>query len=185
MEQFLDQYGYFALLVGTFFEGETAILIASSLIHKGYFSAPLTIFVAFLGSFISDWLYYIVGRLNGKLFIENRPKLKAKVEPVTTFFLKNRIQILFTYRFLYGFRVVIPLIIGMSNIKPMLYLFYTISAGLLWASTVATIGYFIGRMFNVTAVSFEEHLPVILSCFACFGLILGYTIQRIARARMK
>jgi hypothetical protein len=40
MEEFLDQYGYLALTIGTFFEGETAILVASSLIHRVIFEAP-------------------------------------------------------------------------------------------------------------------------------------------------
>lgn len=184
MEDFLDTYRYLALSVGTFFEGETAILLASSLIHKGFFSVPYTVFFSFLGSFISDWLYYLIGRLNGKIFIEKRPKLKAKIEPVTTFFQRNKIQILFTYRFLYGFRVIIPLIIGMSNIRPLQYLVYSIIAGLFWASFVSTIGYAIGRIFEVSIESFENNLPVILIGFASFGLLLGYIVQSVAKKKM-
>jgi membrane protein DedA with SNARE-associated domain len=56
MEKFLDQYGYIALLIGTFMEGETAILMASSLIYKGLFNFPFTVLAAFSGSFISDWI---------------------------------------------------------------------------------------------------------------------------------
>ena len=37
LQPLLDQYGYLALLVGTFFEGETAILLASSLIPQQIF----------------------------------------------------------------------------------------------------------------------------------------------------
>src|SRR5687768_16804893 len=103
LETLIDEYRYLALMVGTFFEGETAILLASSLIYKGFFSGPHTVVFAFAGSFISDWVYYLVGRLNGKIFIERRPKLQAKVFPITNFFQKNRMQILLTYRFLYGF----------------------------------------------------------------------------------
>lgn len=180
----MNEYRYLALMTGTFFEGETAILIASSLIYKGMFEAPQTIFFAFLGSFISDWLYYLIGRLNGKLFIERRPKLKARVEPVTNFFRKNRVQILFSYRFLYGFRVIIPLIIGMSNIKVSQYLFYTIVSGLIWASTVSLLGYVIGRVFGISPVSIQENLGFILLAFGCFGLLLGYIVQRNFKKRM-
>ena len=56
MEKFLDEYGYIALMIGTFFEGETAILVASSLIHRGLFEGPYTVLFGFTGSFISDWL---------------------------------------------------------------------------------------------------------------------------------
>ena len=179
VETLINEYRYLALMVGTFFEGETAILLASSLIYKGFFSGPHTIVFAFAGSFISDWLYYLVGRLNGKLFIERRPKLQMKVFPVTNFFQRNRVQILLTYRFLYGFRVIIPLVIGMSGIRPKTYFFYTIVSGFIWASTVSLLGYVIGRTFNVTTNGIKENLPVILAGFACFGLLLGFTIQKL------
>lgn len=185
MEDFLDQYGYLALMVGTFFEGETAILIASSLIHKGMFDAPPTIFMAFLGSFVSDWLYFTIGRLNGKLFIQRRPSLAKKVQPVTNFFDQNNIQILFTYRFLYGFRVIIPIIIGMSSIKPLQFLKYSILAGVLWATTVSTVGYFIGRILNVSVLVFEQNLPFIMVGFASVGLLIGFSVKRLTFGKLE
>jgi membrane protein DedA with SNARE-associated domain len=185
VETLINEYRYLALMVGTFFEGETAILLASSLIYKGFFSGPHTVFFAFAGSFISDWVYYLVGRLNGKIFIERRPKLQAKVFPITNFFQKNRVQILLTYRFLYGFRVIIPVVIGMSGIRPRLFLFYTIVSGLIWATTVSLLGYVIGRTFNITTNGIKENLPVILAGFACFGLLLGYIIQKVVNKNVE
>jgi len=167
-------------MVGTFFEGETAILVASSLIHQGIFDPLPTVLAGFMGSFISDWLYYLIGRLNGKYFIEKRPKLKAKLEPVKNLFRKHQIQILFSYRFLYGFRVVIPLVIGMSQIKPAQFLFYSITSGLVWALTVSTVGYFVGKYFNLQTTVFEENILFIVIGFASFGIILGYTLKYFA-----
>ena len=180
MEDFLDQYGYIALAVGTFFEGETAILVSSSLIHRGLFEGPYTVFFGFAGSFISDWLYYLIGRLNGKYFIEKHPALKAKVAPVQNFFEEHKVQILFSYRFLYGFRIVIPLVVGMSNIKPVQFLFYSLVSGLIWSSTVSTVGYFIGRFLNIKTSIFQENILFIVLGFACFGMLVGYTIKRFA-----
>lgn len=180
MDSFLEQYGYLALLIGTFFEGETAILVASSLIHQGLFDWPPTMIFGFAGSFISDWLYYFIGRLNGKYFIDKRPKLKAKLEPIESLFRKYQLQILFSYRFLYGFRVIIPIVIGMSHIKPAQYLFYSVISGLIWATTVSTVGYFIGRFFNLQTSVFEENIFVIVLGFACFGVIMGYAMKYFA-----
>jgi membrane protein DedA with SNARE-associated domain len=179
VEDFLDQYGYIALLVGSFFEGETAILVASSLIHRGLFEGPYTVFFGFAGSFISDWLYYLIGRWNGKYFIARRPNLQRRVYPVQQFFERHKIQILFTYRFLYGFRVIIPLIIGMSNIRPLQYLIYSIISGLIWATTVGTIGYLIGRFLDLKTAVFEENIIFIVLGFAAFGMLVGYAIKRI------
>src|SRR5690242_604020 len=112
-------------MIGTFFEGETSILVASSLIHRGIFEGPYTMFFGFAGSFLSDWIYYLIGRANGKYFIARRPKLQTRFTPVQKFFHKHKLQILFSYRFLYGFRILIPVVIGMSNIRPMQFLGYS------------------------------------------------------------
>jgi membrane protein DedA with SNARE-associated domain len=174
-----------ALLVGTFFEGETAILIASSLIHQGLFDAGPTVMVGFAGSFISDWLYYLIGRLNGKYFVDKRPKLKAKLEPVQTLFRKHQLQILFSYRFLYGFRVIIPIVIGMSHIRPGQFLFYSVTSGLIWASTVGIVGYFIGRFLNLQTSVFEENIIFIVVGFAIFGITLGTILKFLAAKNLR
>ena len=184
MENFLDQYGYIALVIGTFFEGETAILVASSLIHQGLFEAPYTIFFGFAGSFVSDWLYYTIGRLNGKYFVEKRPALKEKLTPVRQFFDTHKIQILFSYRFLYGFRVIIPIVIGMSNIRPAQYLFYSLLSGLIWSSTVNAVGYSIGRFLDIKTSVFEDNLLFIVLGFACFGLMIGFAVKHFAERKM-
>ena len=178
MEEFFDQYGYAALAVGTFFEGETAILVVSSLIHRGSFQFPLTVLAAFSGSFVSDWIYYLIGRMNGKLFISTRPKLRAKMLPLTNFFERNRYQILFSYRFLYGFRIVIPLMIGMSGLAPRLFLFYSIVTGLIWATVVSFVGYCTGRIFNLDAKVFEDNLFWIVVGFASLGLLIGFAVRK-------
>ena len=180
MEDFLDKFGYLALSVGTFFEGETAILVASSLIHRGLFEGHYTVLFGFAGSFISDWLYYLIGRFNGKYFIEKRPGLKAKVAPVQHFFEANQLQILLSYRFLYGFRVIIPLVIGMSAVMPRQFLFYTLISGLFWASTVSFVGYLFGRFLEIETAAFEDNFLYIVLGFGCFGLLMGYLVKRFA-----
>ena len=132
MEEFLQQYGYMALSLGTFLEGETAILVASSLAGSGLFKIPYVVIFGFFGSFVSDWIYFLIGKLNGKIFLEKRPKLREKFQPVQNFFKTNRLQILFSYRFLYGFRIIIPLTLGMSDLKALAFLGYSIAAGLIW-----------------------------------------------------
>lgn len=184
MEEFLRQYGYLALSAGTFLEGETAILVASSLIHTGFFSGLYTIIFGFFGSFISDWMYYMIGRLNGKYFIEKRPKLHERMEPIHQFFKTHRHQILFSYRFLYGFRALLPLMIGMSGVRPLQFLGYSLVSGLLWASMVSLVGYWGGIIFELTTQSFEENLLFVVSGFAVFGLLLGLSVKTFAEKKI-
>ena len=184
MEQFLEQYEYLALLVGTFFEGESAILVASSLTHTGIFQLPETVFFGFAGSFASDWLYYLIGRINGKYFISKRPKMQKHVEPINRFFHKHKFQLLISYRFMYGFRVILPIVIGMSGVRPTQYLMYSLLSGLLWAGTVGTVGYWVGKLLKIEAVTFEKNILFIAIGFAIFGLMIGYFVKKLASREM-
>ena len=166
-------------MVGTFFEGETAILVAASLIYQGLFEIPHTVFFAFAGSFLSDWLYFVIGKGNGKYFVSRRPDLQKKVLPVQRFFEKHHIQVLLTYRFLYGFRVIIPLMIGMSNISPKKFLFFSTASGILWAGMVSLLGYFIGRFLDLETSVFEQNVVYIVVGFAAFGIMLGLLIKKL------
>ena len=40
MEQFVATYGYAAIALGTFFEGETILVIGGFLAHRGYLGLP-------------------------------------------------------------------------------------------------------------------------------------------------
>ena len=183
MEEFLREYGYLALSVGTFLEGETALLVASSLVSSGLFTGPKTVIFGFFGSFASDWIYYLIGKANGRFFIDRRPALKSKLAPVRAYFNRNRLTVLVSYRFLYGFRVLIPLLIGMSDIGALQYLGYSLVAGLLWATVVGSVGYAAGAIFHLTPATFEEHLLLIVLGFALFGLLLGYLIKKFAEKK--
>jgi membrane protein DedA with SNARE-associated domain len=185
VKEILDQYGYLALAFGTFFEGETAILVASSLIREGIFAGPYTVLFGFLGSFMSDWLYYLIGRLNGTYFIARRPKLQQHFKPVQTFFDHHRIQVLLTYRFLYGFRVIIPLLVGMSGVKPLQFFFYSVVSGLFWASVVSLLGFGLGSFFDLTTRSFEDNMLFIGLGLIVFGLSLGWTIKHFVTRKME
>lgn len=184
MEDFLHQYGYLALTVGAFLEGETAILVASSLVYSGVFGGVETVFFGFFGSFLSDWLYYLIGRVNGSYFVERRPKLKLKLDPARRFFEAHRVQILFSYRFLYGLRVVLPVMIGLTGVRPAHFLAFSVAAGILWASLVSSAGYFAGHFFRFTPQTFADHGLLVVLGFATFGFAVGWVVKRIAENRM-
>ena len=48
IQQFLQEFGYFALFLGTFFEGETILVLAGFLAFRGYMDLKLVMIVAFL-----------------------------------------------------------------------------------------------------------------------------------------
>ena len=66
LQQFLQEFGYFALFLGTFFEGETILVLAGFLAFRGYMDINLVVVVAFFGSYAGDQLWYFLGRKHGR-----------------------------------------------------------------------------------------------------------------------
>lgn len=65
IEGFLAQYGYLALFLGTFLEGESFLLLAGFLSSRGYLSFTGVILVSFSGAFLGNLFYYALGRWRG------------------------------------------------------------------------------------------------------------------------
>ncbi len=65
LTDFIQQYGYVAVFVGTFFEGESVALLGGFLAHGEYLNLPLVMVVTFVGSFCGDQTAYWLGRRYG------------------------------------------------------------------------------------------------------------------------
>ena len=68
MEEFfielLKEYGYIILFVWCIMEGEMALIMAGILAHTTHMHIALAIFVAGLGGFVGDQIYFYLGRYN-------------------------------------------------------------------------------------------------------------------------
>jgi membrane protein DedA with SNARE-associated domain len=67
VETFIETYGYPALLVGTFFEGETFLVLAGFAAHQGYLDIPWVILAAFIGTLTGDQVFFYLGRRHSAL----------------------------------------------------------------------------------------------------------------------
>ena len=74
LQQFLHDFGYFALFLGTFFEGETILVLAGFLAFRGYMDINLVVVVAFFGSYAGDQLWYFLGRKHGRKLLARKPR---------------------------------------------------------------------------------------------------------------
>jgi membrane protein DedA with SNARE-associated domain len=72
----------------------------------------------------------------------------------------------------------------MSGLRPLSFLFYSTVTGLLWATTVSTTGYWIGRLLELRVQSFEDNILFIVLGFGSLGLLIGYIIKHFAMRKM-
>jgi membrane protein DedA with SNARE-associated domain len=145
----LNTYGYVALMLGTFLEGETILIAAGFLAHQGYLKLPWVIVFAFVGTYAGDQLYFFLGRVKGMGFIESKPGWKANSTRVFALLQQHQIPVIVGFRFLYGIRTVTPFIIGASGLNPARFIIWNFIGAGAWAVAVGSLGYLFGRSVEV------------------------------------
>ncbi len=172
LEEVVNHYGYIGILIGTFLEGETILVIAGFLAHRGYLELPVVIAIAFTGTLIGDQLYFYIGRIKGHEFIEKRPGWKSKTDRV--FYLLNQYDALFIlgFRFLYGIRTIAPFVLGASGVSPIRYLALNTCGALIWATLIGVLGYYFGHALEILIDEIKQYEARVIT-----GLLLvGTTV---------
>ncbi len=149
LEYMLNTYGYLALVLGTFLEGETILVAAGFLAHQGYLKLPWVILFAFVGTYAGDQLYFFLGRYKGMKFIDSKPGWKAKSSRVFELLAKHQIAVIVGFRFLYGIRTVTPFIIGAGGISAVRFIIWNFIGAGAWAAAIGSLGYLFGQSVEI------------------------------------
>lgn len=142
-------YGYWAILVGTFLEGETILIVAGFVAERGYLNIWWVMAAAFIGSMCGDQLAFWIGRAKGQGFIARRPKLKKRVAKALHLFERHQTVILLGFRFVYGFRNITPFAVGMSNVRAPKFFLLNMIGAFVWALAFGWGGYAFGVALEV------------------------------------
>lgn len=157
LEEIVTHYGYIGILVGAFLEGETILVIAGFLAHRGYLELPFVIAAAFAGTVAGDQLYFHIGRRKGKEFIDKKPGWKAKTDRVFRLLDKYDTLFILGFRFLYGIRTVAPFVLGASGISPVRYLALNLCGALIWAIVIGMLGYYFGHAIEILLGEIKQY----------------------------
>ena len=136
----VQSYGYVAVAVGTFLEGESVLLIAGAAASRGHLLMPVVIAVAAVASFLGDQLFFLVGRRYGTALLARYPSMQPRAARVRGLLDRHHVSLILSVRFLYGLRIVGPIAIGMSSVSWHRFFLLNGLAALLWAVLIASIG---------------------------------------------
>jgi len=145
LELLIEKFGYLALFIGTMLEGETFVVLAGFAAQRGYLQLPLVVLIAFLGTTLTDQTLFWVGRYYGKDFLARRIKWKNQIDRIHRFLQRYQNFAIIGFRFLYGMRIVTPLVIGTSKIKSRRFVLFNIISVFLWAGIFTSGGYIFGQ----------------------------------------
>jgi membrane protein DedA with SNARE-associated domain len=141
LESMVREWGYLAILVGTFLEGETILVLGGIAARQGHLDLKTVMLCAFAGSLISDQLAFLIGRRWGSRWLMRKPGRAERFERARALIDRHQTLITLIFRFLYGLRNVIPFALGMSRMKASRYVVLNIIGAAVWAVTLAALGW--------------------------------------------
>jgi len=178
-ESFVEHYGYLAVVLGTFFEGETIVIIAGFLAHRGHLTIGGVTSAAFIGALLGDQLYFHIGRWKGREFVESRPRLNRHADKVERLLSKHRVWLILGFRFVYGLRTVTPFVLGASQVSARLFLALNSIGAIIWAVTIGYAGYYFGAALEAVVGRVEHYELLVIGVLAGIALAI-WTVRLFA-----
>ncbi len=126
--------------------------------HQGLLKFPLVAAAVALGGMMGDQLLYLLGRCYGGKILRRFPRYHTKIRRAQKMIQRHPYLFVIGTRFMYGFRVVGPLLIGASRLPPKIFLPLNIVGALIWALLFTTLGYLGGEVIAPWLHDLDQHL---------------------------
>jgi membrane protein DedA with SNARE-associated domain len=171
-EQFLNSYGYFAVFIGTFLEGEFALLVAGFFIKHGFLAPLPTLIISIFGALVHELIFFFLGRWKGKNFLLRNKYTRKNYRKMKSLIQKHEVSSLFIIRFMYGMRVVPMMLMGAYGFNFYKFLFFNILSLIIWAILFLYIGYLFGHVATMLFGKAKHYFFIIGIVVAIIGLLI-------------
>lgn len=182
IQELLASYGYYAILIITFLEGESIVILAGIASYQGLMDVWLVFACALFGSFCGDQFYFTIGRRYGPALLQRWPTLQDKTEWAFRLVRKHETLFILSFRFIYGVRNVSPFVIAMSGVPRLRFMALNFVAATIWALAFTFGGYFFGRALEHFLGDHQSKVLIGLAVIAV-GVWLFTYIRRKRRDR--
>jgi membrane protein DedA with SNARE-associated domain len=140
----VDTYGYIAVFIGAFLEGETILALAGLAAYRGYMDFWLVVLIAMIAGFLGDQFYFFLGRYKGAEILARFPAWEARAHRFDTMLSRWHAPLIVCIRFMYGFRILGPMLLGMGRVAAWKFVVYNFIGAAIWAPLIAAVGYLFG-----------------------------------------
>jgi membrane protein DedA with SNARE-associated domain len=174
-QQIIEQYGYWAVFIGTFAEGEAVFVAAAALAAAGLLEPWKVIVVAAIGAFIGHLFFFAIGRWRGMQIINAFGFLRTHHHKANKVLDHYAHWSVFIFQYLYGTRIVAAILFGCSSIEFWRFFLLQIVNCITWAIVVYVAGHFLG----IAALGILEHygfigLMVVIGAIAVIALLAWF-----------
>jgi membrane protein DedA with SNARE-associated domain len=165
----VSQYGYYAVLVGAFLEGETVLALAGLAAHRGYLDFWTVTVIAGVAGFLGDQFYFFLGRTRGGAILARFPDARQKAHRFDDLLAKWHAPLIVSIRFLYGFRILGPILLGMGRVPAWKFVVYNAIGAAIWAPLVAGAGWAFGHAVEAFLADVHQYEAWIFAALAVAG----------------
>ena len=164
MQEYLSQYGYIAIFILTFFEGESVLIAAGFLAFSGYLDVYLIIIVATVASYVGHGAFFLIALKRRYAFINFASKfIKINLKKLESLMARYGIAAIFISQWIYGFRLMSAAVLGLSGMGKMKYFSCLLISCLIWAIICTYAGYFFGTALKDIlgdVKEYEKHIVI-------------------------
>jgi membrane protein DedA with SNARE-associated domain len=192
LKEYLQTHGYWVLFVWTFLEGEAGLIMAGFLAFQGYLNIFGVMLTALAGSFCGDQFYFYLGRLKGPLLLRLFTPIARKFRKALRLIEKYGALVTFVSRYTYGFRIILPIIIGMTNMASLRFLRLNLLSAISWSIVFSLAGFMFGKSASILVEDVEKYEPYIMMALAAVIALMWILHflharwwQRASRRRLK
>lgn len=143
LTELVVRYGYLMVAAGVIVEGDATVVTASFLAHRGYLSLVAVMAIAAAVSLTMNQIYFRLGRKHGVDRVaktDGRPLFRNIVHHTR----RHAIWLVLLSRFVFGFRMAIPMTVGALGMSTTRFLVADIFGSIIWAVSMGLTGYAAG-----------------------------------------
>jgi len=181
----IAQYGYWALFIGCLAEGETFTLLGGVAAHQGLLHYGWVLLITACGGIAGDTALFFLGRHYGSEILKRFKKHEDKIDSAQKMIIKRPVLFVIGVRFMYGLRIIGPIIIGASRLRPAKFMLLNCVGAILWATIFVSLGYLGGQIIAPWLHELEHHIKQLVWVLLAIALVWGGRLFLRRRARKK
>ena len=178
----IERYGYPALVIGTFFEGEVALLFAGYAARVGHLALPWVLCCGALGVFISDWVCFLLGRWFSRPLFRRFPSLQQRMARPLAALERHPAWFIVAFQFIPGTSTVTPIAIGVSQISAWRFLALDLVGIAVWTTLFGVVGYLCGTALGLIITDLHRYDAWLIIAFVAVLLVFWWCRRRQARS---
>jgi phosphatidylglycerol lysyltransferase len=165
---------YFILFLGTLVEADAALITAAFLAHRGRLQLGTVLAVCIAATLAANQFWFWLGRIKGRAYLERRMQTDPKLQRIHGWLERRGALVIPASRFLYGFRVAIPVAYGASGTPPVRFTLLEAISATVWGLVVGFGGYAFGGTLEILLADVRRYEIAIAVAVVAIGGIVAF-----------